>query len=46
MYLKDEQRFVEGLLTAMRVVGFFVGGILFLIAGVLIYNATKKSSSN
>lgn len=40
-YLRDEQNFVDGLLTALRVVGAVVGGILFLIAGVLIYNAIR-----
>jgi cell division transport system permease protein len=39
--MKDEQNFVDALLTALRVVGGVVGGILFLIAGVLIYNAIR-----
>jgi cell division transport system permease protein len=41
MYLKQEQRVVEGLLTSLRVVGSVVGGILFIIAGILIYNAIR-----
>lgn len=41
MYLQPEQRFVDGLLTALRVVGLVVGGVLVIIAGVLIYNAIR-----
>jgi cell division transport system permease protein len=41
MYLQKEQDFVEGILTSLRVVGGVVGGVLFLIAGVLIYNAIR-----
>lgn len=40
-YLRDEQNFVEGLLTAIRFFGAVVGGILLLISGVLIYNAIR-----
>jgi cell division transport system permease protein len=40
-YMRDEQNFVDALMTALRVVGGVVGGILFLIAGVLIYNAIR-----
>ena len=40
-YLRQEQNFVEGLLAALRVIGLVVGGVLFLIAGVLIYNAIR-----
>ncbi len=40
-YMKDEQNFVEGLLTILRGVGIIVGGILFVTAGMLIYNAIR-----
>jgi cell division transport system permease protein len=40
-YLRDEQNFVETLLTIFRWVGLVVGGILFITAGVLIYNAIR-----
>lgn len=40
-YLRDEQNFVEGLLTALRAAGLIVGGILLLTAGILIYNAIR-----
>jgi len=41
MYLGPEQRFVDGLLTAFRWIGGVVGGVLFIIAGVLIYNTIR-----
>lgn len=40
-YLRDEQNFVEGVLTAIRFFGAVVGGILLLISGILIYNAIR-----
>ncbi|HVT11669.1 MAG TPA: permease-like cell division protein FtsX [Fimbriimonadaceae bacterium] len=40
-YMADEANFVEGLLTAMRFFGMVVGGLFFLVAGVLIYNAIR-----
>jgi cell division transport system permease protein len=40
-YLRDEQNFVETLLTILRWIGLVVGGILFVTAGVLIYNAIR-----
>jgi len=41
LYLNQEQNIVDGLLTALRVVGLVVGGVLLAIAGVLIYNAIR-----
>ncbi len=40
-YMRDEQNFVETLLAIFRWVGLIVGGILFLTAGILIYNAIR-----
>jgi cell division transport system permease protein len=40
-YMREEQNYVEFLLTIFRWVGLVVGGILFVTAGVLIYNAIR-----
>ncbi len=40
-YLKDVQRFVDDGLHTLRWVGGAVGGLLFLAAGLLIYNAIR-----
>lgn len=40
-YLKDEQRFVDSLLRTLRWVGGVAGGLLFIAAGLLIYNAIR-----
>lgn len=40
-YMREEQNFVETLLTIFRWIGLVVGGVLFLTAGVLIYNAIR-----
>lgn len=40
-YLASEQNFVETLLVIFRYVGLIAGGVLFITAGVLIYNAIR-----
>lgn len=40
-YMADEIRFYEGLLRAVRWVGLTLGGLLFVTAGLLIYNAIR-----
>ncbi len=40
-YLRDEQRFLDELLQVFKLVGGVVGGLLFVVAGVLIYNAIR-----
>lgn len=40
-YLKDEQRMVDEAMRVFNWVGGAVGGLLFLAAGVLIFNATR-----
>jgi len=41
VYRSDEQRFVEQVLSIVRWVGATAGGLLFLTAGLLIYNAIR-----
>lgn len=40
-YFGNEQRFLGDLLKMLRVVGLLIGGLLFLTAGMLIYNAIQ-----
>ncbi len=40
-YMREEQNLVDGLLTALRLLGLVVGGVLLAIAGILIYNAIR-----
>jgi cell division transport system permease protein len=41
VYFKDEQRFIDQGLQLMRWLGSSVGGLLFVTAGILIYNAIR-----
>ncbi len=41
VYFRDEQRFIDQGLQLMRWLGATIGGLLFLTAGVLIYNAIR-----
>jgi cell division transport system permease protein len=40
-YLAEEQRLIEEALKVVRLIGFSIGGLLFLTAGILIYNAIR-----
>ncbi|MEA2552536.1 MAG: cell division transport system permease protein, partial [Fimbriimonadaceae bacterium] len=40
-YLEAEQRFVDQMLRLLKLLGSLVGGLLFVTAGVLIYNAIR-----
>lgn len=40
-YLKDEEEFLERILSFIRWLGVVFGGLLFLTGGILIYNAIK-----
>ncbi len=41
VYLKDEQHLIDEGLQVMRWLGLFIAGLLFVTAGILIFNAIK-----
>lgn len=43
-YLKDEQEFIDRLLQVLRLLGVTFGGLLFVTAGILIYNAIRLTA--
>ncbi len=40
-YLQKEQQFIDDAMKLLRLVGALLGGLLFLTAGILIYNAIR-----
>jgi cell division transport system permease protein len=46
VYLKDEQHLIDDGLQVMRWLGLVIAGLLFLTAGVLIFNAIKLTITN
>jgi cell division transport system permease protein len=40
-YLVAEQRFIDQVLSLLRLLGSLIGGLLFITAGILIYNAIR-----
>lgn len=41
VYLRDEQQTMDQFLSILRLVGGLLGGVLFITAGILIYNAIR-----
>lgn len=46
VYLKQEQHLIDDGLQVMRWLGLFIAGLLFVTAGVLIFNAIKLTITN